>query len=367
LPEMFVNLAEAGHQGKIEMRMAAPGGWRLKDHWEKGEARKLMDDEKWDFVVIQEQSTLAMDYLVNGTNRVDTDAVFHPYAEKWAAKIHEKGAKPVFYMTWAGKDVPEDQAELTYAYARVAKETHSLLSPTGMAWATVRRERPSIHLFYEGFGSHPSPAGTYLAACVLYATIFHQSPVGLPAKISGTPMNLDTEELEKGKNETLVDLSASDAEYLQQTAWNTWQGIIKNGGYPNISAPKPPGVDSLPAGLPLSNKDLDGTWTGTILFYPSGPAEMTLHIQGQELKGQLETNYHSDHPSDSIEISDLHVQGSELTFSVPKAGGMPNIVVRMRGVMPKHDELTGTADAEMEEEGHHLHLVGTWSLKKKIQ
>ena len=28
-------------------------------------------------------------------------------------------------------------------------------------------------------GSHPTVAGTYLAACVFYASIFHESPVGL--------------------------------------------------------------------------------------------------------------------------------------------------------------------------------------------
>ena len=28
-------------------------------------------------------------------------------------------------------------------------------------------------------GVHPTPAGTYLAACVFYATIFHADPRGL--------------------------------------------------------------------------------------------------------------------------------------------------------------------------------------------
>jgi hypothetical protein len=28
-------------------------------------------------------------------------------------------------------------------------------------------------------GSHPTTKGTYMAACVFYASIFHQSPIGL--------------------------------------------------------------------------------------------------------------------------------------------------------------------------------------------
>jgi hypothetical protein len=34
LPEMVVKLAAARRQ-KVEARMVAPGGWRLKDHWER--------------------------------------------------------------------------------------------------------------------------------------------------------------------------------------------------------------------------------------------------------------------------------------------------------------------------------------------
>jgi len=57
LPEVFARLAEAGHHGRVETRMVAPGGWRLKDHWEKGSARQLLDAEKW-IVVLQDQSSL---------------------------------------------------------------------------------------------------------------------------------------------------------------------------------------------------------------------------------------------------------------------------------------------------------------------
>lgn len=109
LPEIFAKLAEAGHQGKIEARMIAPGGWRL------------LDDGKWDFVELQ--------------------------AEKWAAHIREKGATPVFFLTWARKSVPEDQPALSYAYVSAAKETRSLVAPVGMAWDALRHEQPSFALF----------------------------------------------------------------------------------------------------------------------------------------------------------------------------------------------------------------------------
>jgi len=367
LPEIFAKLAEAGHRGKIETRMVAPGGWRLKDHWEKGAARKSLDDERWDFVVLQDQSTLGMDYWVKGTDHANSDAVFRPYAEKWAAKIREKGAIPVFFLTWAGRNVPEDQLALNYAYMNAAKETRSLLAPVGMAWDTLRHEQPSLGLFYEGHGSHPSPAGSYLAACVLYATIFQQNPLDLPSRITGTPVNLDTENPEPDKNATLVDLNAIDAKTIQREAWNVWQGIANHVGYPNLPLPNPPAVEPLPAGLLLSNAELDGTWLGIILFYPRGPADIVLRIEGtKSVRGQLEIKYHSkDFRDESIELSDLHVQGSELSFSDPKSIGVDNLAVHLHGVMPRHGELQGTAEASRDNSDGHVRILGTWSLKKQ--
>lgn len=366
LPEIFAKLAEAGHHGRVETRMVAPGGWRLKDHWEQGSARQLLDAEKWDFVVLQDQSTLGMNYWVEGKDHVNSDAVFRPYAEKWAAAVHAKGSVPVFFLTWAEKDTPEDQPALNYAYGRAAQETRSLLAPVGIAWDTARRDEPHIGLFYEGHASHPSPAGSYLAACVLYAAIFRQTPIGLPSKIIGMPVNLDTEKPETDKSATLVDLTSKDAKSLQTQAWNTWQLIASNGGYPKISLPHPPSVRPLPVGLPLSELDLDGNWEGTILFYPVGPVDMVLHVHATEIvKTQLEIKYHSkDFPDELIELQDFRIQNSRLSFSVPKSAGVDNLAVRLSGVMPVPGELRGTAEASRENADAHVILLGSWTLKK---
>lgn len=367
LPDMFAKLAEAGHEGRVETQMVAPGGWRLKDQWEKGDAKKVLKNRKWDFVVLQDQSTLGMDYWVEGKDHVNSDAIFRPYAKKWAREIRAKGAMPVFFLTWAGKNTPEDQPALNYAYAHVAKETGSLLAPVGIAWALLRREQPSIGLFYEGHGSHPAPAGSYLAACVLYATIFRQSPLGLPSKLIGTPVNLDTEKPETDKSVTLVELSLKDAETLQQEAWNAVQRIANHGGYPDASLPHPPSVDPLPAGLPLSESDLDGTWQGTILFYPVGPVDLVLTVRRHthDMVTHLEIKYHSkDFPDESIELSDFRIQGSELSFSDPKSVGVDNLAVHLTGVMPRPGELRGTAEASRENADSHVSLLGTWSLKR---
>jgi hypothetical protein len=214
VPEIFSRLAESGLQQIVETRMVAPGGWRLKDHWEKGEALKALHGGRWDYVVLQEQSMLGMNYYVEGRPRIAGDGVFRPYAEKWAAEIRRAGAIPLFYLTWSRKAILEDQAALNYAYMSVARKSKAQVAPVGIAWENVRRRQPALDLYYSD-GSHPSPAGSYLAACTFYSAVFHRSPVGLPGKISGVPVNLQTALPEPHQTAVLVDLPADQALILQ--------------------------------------------------------------------------------------------------------------------------------------------------------
>jgi hypothetical protein len=41
LPELVSKLAASRHLN-VETEMVAPGGWRLQDHWEKGDAPKVL-------------------------------------------------------------------------------------------------------------------------------------------------------------------------------------------------------------------------------------------------------------------------------------------------------------------------------------
>ncbi len=60
----------------------------------------------------------------------------------------------------------------------MAAENQGLLIPVGEVWRKVRAQRPALELYLDEV--HPNPAGTYLAACVFYAVIFNDDPVGLP-------------------------------------------------------------------------------------------------------------------------------------------------------------------------------------------
>ena len=60
----------------------------------------------------------------------------------------------------------------------IAAELAALVVPLGPAWQAALRQRPDLRLYVED-GSHPSKAGSYLAACVFYATLFDQGSIGL--------------------------------------------------------------------------------------------------------------------------------------------------------------------------------------------
>ena len=58
-----------------------------------------------------------------------------------------------------------------------------MVAPVAIAWSAVARSRPEIAL-YAADGSHPTAAGSLLAACVLYGVLF-QDP-GLRVVVPGS-------------------------------------------------------------------------------------------------------------------------------------------------------------------------------------
>ncbi len=66
-------------------------------------------------------------------------------------------------------------AKLAEAYAIAGKENDALVIPAGLAFADALARRPAIRLHMDD-KSHPSLAGTYLAACTVYAALFRRPP-----------------------------------------------------------------------------------------------------------------------------------------------------------------------------------------------
>jgi len=131
-------------------------------------------------VVLQEQSQIpAIEQF--------RQAEMYPAARALVASVRQAGAEPMFFLTWAHRDGwPENglvdyrtmQSAIDDAYLAIAGEQHAAIAPVGYAWQAVLAEEASPGLWQDD-GSHPTAKGTYLAACVFYAAIFRESPVGL--------------------------------------------------------------------------------------------------------------------------------------------------------------------------------------------
>jgi hypothetical protein len=75
----------------------------------------------------------------------------------------------------------------------VGNEVGALIIPVGPAYQEAYRQRPGIKLQMGYDGSHPTLAGQYLAASVVYASLYGKSPVGNPYDYFGA-LDKDTKD-----------------------------------------------------------------------------------------------------------------------------------------------------------------------------
>ncbi|WP_335158676.1 SGNH/GDSL hydrolase family protein [Nostoc sp.] len=202
LPWLIQQLtASAEEPKKLETEMVVIGGATLQNHWKRGKALRLLKAKLWDYVVLQEQSTLPI------TNPQE----MYKYATLFDAEIKRVNSQTVFYLTWAKQNQPETQQILTDAYMNIAQELKAKVAPVGIAWQKIQEANLKLNL-YNSDRSHPSPIGSYVAACVFYTTFYENSPVGLSRRVyssdSSTPQQSNRIELES--------LSETDAQMIQQ-------------------------------------------------------------------------------------------------------------------------------------------------------
>ena len=130
---------------------------------------KALREEKWDYVVLQEQSNAPA---------LRREA-FQKSAAALCELIRENGAKPVFYVTWAYRDgtdklastgltYDEMQQQLYDSYHAAAEAGNALAADVGVAFNAVRQQ---VDVLNKNDNFHPSEAGSVLAAAVIAQTI----------------------------------------------------------------------------------------------------------------------------------------------------------------------------------------------------
>jgi len=168
----------------VTVASSTPGGYTFQGHTTLPATLDAINSQPWDFVVLQEQSQLgALPPDVTTTEASATTLV-------GLIEANYECTYPVFYMTWGRQNGDAQncasfpfmctydgmQQGLRENFIALAEGNDGYTAPVGAAWKVVRDTQPTINL-YDADGSHPSPAGTYLAACVFYCTLFQQDCV----------------------------------------------------------------------------------------------------------------------------------------------------------------------------------------------
>ena len=173
IPGLIAGLAAAGGL-RMDHRLITAGGASLPMHWNKGEAAKAIREGDYDYVVLQEQSTLP----------VKNAARMHENVQLFDAEIKAAGSKTALYLTWARRNAPASQQAIADAYQSIGREIGATVVPVGVAWEKflAKHDRPVLHDRDE---SHPTLAGSYLAACVFFAVLFGRSPAEVGDGVEG--------------------------------------------------------------------------------------------------------------------------------------------------------------------------------------
>jgi hypothetical protein len=195
MPQMVQSLASAAG-ATAYVGMHAPGGVSVGDiaqgnmaHMNNPALFSLIRSRKWDFVVIQDNQgrfvrdsaqfpSTSVSLVVDGHLRL-MDSV----------KANNSCAKVILFGGWAFKNGSPpygntgiEMIRRILCNYRVLNDTmKEVISPIGEAWIKGINYLPAVNL-WDPDDAHPSYAGSYLTASVIFSTIFN-----LPAK----PLNYD--------------------------------------------------------------------------------------------------------------------------------------------------------------------------------
>ena len=146
------------------------------------EVYDVLENYSWDYVILQDRRY----YPISKPQRMKRTI------RKLAPYIQASGAKMVLYQTWAPGKWHNDynrydsvsnrsdyQSILNRTIAEIAEEHNALVAPVGTAFLLCSHSSYGIKLLMGDY-SHPTAEGSYLAACVIYNTVFSRSSMGIP-------------------------------------------------------------------------------------------------------------------------------------------------------------------------------------------
>ncbi len=218
----FEDFVAADPNTTLTLQLATRGGWTVLDHYQNRQSAvyqsnsysllDLLNQQAWDYVVVQEQSTRpSQAYLGHTTERnqfergmLNIDVVI---------KREAPTAEVVYFQTWPRNwghsylvsyfnNEPSEMLHANkVAYAQAAKATGADIVHVGAAWNYSMYQNTALTL-HSGDGSHAGAAGSFLTGAMFFSYLYDQSP--LASSFSG-------------------GLPQADADWLLSVADGAWQ------------------------------------------------------------------------------------------------------------------------------------------------
>ena len=174
-----------------------------------GATLKILNDQQWahdsisnggyDLTILQEDIPELTEHSVEP---------FYEFVSKFNTEIKKAGSKTLLYMAWPYERLNWiDLEQITAAHQSISKKLGIPVAPVAIAFENALKVNHSIAMLGPD-KEHASIHGTYLAVCVIYATIFQESPLGYTYFPIG--------------------ISKDEANFLQGIAWETVQNWKRN-------------------------------------------------------------------------------------------------------------------------------------------
>jgi len=164
LPEMVAGLVRGVRPGRTVRSVVAPGWMFLDERATDAPSVELLRGGGWSHVVLQAQK-----YSSSGMFEYSTDG-----AVALIRTARAVNAVPVLFPEWPRRGVAET-ATIYDLHASIAQREPACVAPVGQAWDLALARQPSLVL-HAADGNHSAPAGAFLAAVIIAATIANVSP-----------------------------------------------------------------------------------------------------------------------------------------------------------------------------------------------
>ena len=168
LSKMVADMVRAGRPGKTVASVEAPGGLFLDERLTDAPSMDLLRSQNWSFVILQAQK-----YSSSGQVAYSTEE-----AKELVRRSRTQHAVPIMFPEWPRRGIDETQ-RIFDLHVSIAQAEPACVAPIPQAFDLALARDPTLTL-HASDGNHSAPAGAFLAALVLYATITGQSPLDLP-------------------------------------------------------------------------------------------------------------------------------------------------------------------------------------------